>query len=83
MDTSCIFCRVDWQRKPNEPAYWLNIDGQQRLLNDLQTALSMVVLRPADERDANYEDDYAEIIGIITDTEEELRRLREAEFKGK
>jgi len=83
VDTSCIFCRVDWQRKPNEPAYWLNIDGQQRLLNGLQTALSMVVLRPADERDANYEDDYAEIIGMITDTEEELRRLREAEFKGK
>ena len=83
MEKSCVFCRVDWQRKPDEPAYWLNIDGQQRLLNGLETALSMLALRPADERDANYDDDYAEIKGMKTDTEEELRRLREAESEGK
>ena len=43
----------------------------------------MLALRPADERDANYDDDYAEIKGMKTDTEEELRRLREAESEGK
>ena len=76
-------CRVDWQRKPNEPAYRFNIDGQQRLLKGLKTALSMLASRPVDEMDANYDDDCAEIRGMITDTEEELRRLREAESDDK
>ena len=52
-------------------------------MSGLDTALSMLNLRPPDERDANYDDDCAEIRGMKKDTEEELSRLREAESEGK
>ena len=73
------YCRVDHQRLPGEALFTYDIEGRERWLVFLDTALTRLFKRPEEERDTRWDKEVAGLRMSIENTQARLKELREAE----